>query len=67
MTDYILQEEDDLQQTIRQLVNEQVKLKVTDMVLRLGLTRMSIVDEYSQGVSDGITTAANILKRELNL
>lgn len=67
MTDYILQEEDDLQQTIRQLVNEQVKLKVTDMVLRLSQTRMSIVDEYSQGVSDGIATAANILKTELNL
>jgi hypothetical protein len=65
MTDYILQEEDDLQQTIRQLVNEQVKINLSKLVLRLENHKMDIVNEYTQGVADGISTAATILRREL--
>ena len=65
MTDYILQEEDDLQQTIRQLVNEQVKINLGKLVLRLENHKMDIVNEYTQGVADGISTAAIILRREL--
>ena len=65
MTDYILQEEDDLQQTIRQLVNEQVKINLGKLVLRLENHKMDIVNEYTQGVADGISTAATILRREL--
>jgi hypothetical protein len=65
MTDYILQEEDDLQQTIRQLVNEQVKIRLNQLVVRLENHQMDVVNEYTQGVADGITTAANVLRREL--
>ena len=65
MTDYILQEEDDLQQTIRQLVNEQVKINLGKLVLRLENHKMDVVNEYTQGVADGISTAATILRREL--
>jgi len=65
MTDYILQEEDDLQQTIRQLVNEQVKINLGKLVVRLENHKMDIVNEYTQGVADGISTAATILRREL--
>lgn len=67
MTDYILQEEDDLQQTIRQLVNVSVKNNLLKLVLRLENHKIDVVNEYTQGVADGISTAASILKRELNL
>lgn len=67
MTDYILQEEDDLQQTIRQLVNVSVKNNLLKLVLRLENHKIDVVNEYTQGVADGIATAANILKKELNL
>jgi hypothetical protein len=67
MTDYILQEEDDLQQTVRQLVNVSVKNQLARLVLRLENHKIDVVNEYTQGVADGFATAANVLKKELNL
>lgn len=64
MTDYILQEEDDLQQTIRQLVLEQAKLEVNKLVNRLENYNMDITNEYTLGVADGIATAIRVLRRE---
>jgi phage host-nuclease inhibitor protein Gam len=65
MTDYILQEEDDLQQTIRQLVISQVKIELKRLVLRLENHKLEVSNEYTQGVADGLTTAVNILRREI--
>jgi len=60
-----MQEEDDLQQTIRQLVLEQVKLEVGRLITKLENHRMETNNEYTIGVADGIATAIRILRREL--
>lgn len=67
MTDYIVQEEDDFQQNLRLLANASAKEQVAKLALRLTNHKIDIVDEYTQGVADGITTAVSILKKELGL
>lgn len=67
MTDYIVQEEDDFQQNLRLLANASAKEQVAKLALRLMNHKIDVVDEYTQGVADGITTAVNILKKELGL
>jgi len=59
-----MQEEDDLQQTIRQLVLEQVKLEVNRLINKLELHRSEANNEYTLGIDDGIATAIRILRRE---
>lgn len=67
MTDYIVQEEEDFQQNLRLLANASAKEQVAKLALRLMNHKIDVVDEYTQGVADGITTAVNILKKELGL
>lgn len=67
MTDYIVQEEDDFQQNLRLLANASAKEQIAKLALRLTNHKIDVVDEYTQGVADGISTAVNILKKELGL
>jgi|NOAtaT_6_FD_contig_31_9331733_length_807_multi_1_in_0_out_0_2 hypothetical protein len=67
MNDYIVQEEEDFQQNLRLLANASAKEQVAKLALRLMNHKIDVVDEYTQGVADGITTAVNILKKELGL
>jgi hypothetical protein len=64
MTDYILQEEDDMQQTIRQLVLKETAIVINTMISKVEQARPQITDQYTEGVFDGLSWAARILRKD---
>jgi hypothetical protein len=64
MTDYILQEEDDMVQTIRQLVLGETKKNIELMIKKIEEAKPVIKDEYTEGVSDGLGWAIRILRKD---